>query len=388
MDAFVSQWYAAPVVAALVLSAGLALLYVRRSRTATLARWGLALLGWPIVLLGLLLLVGATAAQVGWSRFNAAHPAPGKLVDVGGYRIHVLCEGPATPATAAAPTVLWLPGGYGQGWWMKHLHDGIKAERRSCLIDRAGTGWSDPGPSPRRVQTLVQEFAKALDGAGERAPLVIVGHSLGGVLAANFAALHPQRVAGIVTLDPTPQTLLPEAVRYWIGTPEPSTFKAWAVQLGATTLVPALNPLNTAAWQNDNAALKPNIEILAKLEERPTSLLASSPAAYWTMADAHGVIRQPGALGALPLLSIVQAQDPDDPKLLEMSRRWMQLNNDFEVQNWRAIARAAQREYPAFSSRGVLKTAPVGATHNFPIEKPDFVLAEVRQFISTLPTSP
>ena len=384
MEPFVSHAYAAPVLAGLTLAAGIALLIGWRRAALPGWRWVLAILGWPVAVLGTALLAGATAAQIGWSRFNAAHPPPGRLVDVGGYRIHVWCEGPA----GRGPTVLWLPGGYGNGLWMKHLHDAVKAERRSCLIDRAGTGWSEAGSSPRRVQTIVNEFAKALDGANEKAPLVIVGHSLGGVLAANFAALHPQRVLGLVTLDPTPQSLLPEAVRYWIGTPTPSTLNAWAVQFGLTTLVPTLNPLNTAAWQNENAALKPVIASLAKLEERPSALLAAGPAAYWAMADAHGVIRMPGALGALPILSIVQPQDVNDPKLLEATRRWMQLDNAFEVANWRAIQRVGQHEYPGYSSRGVLKFAPPGSTHNFPIEKPEFVLDEVRAFISTLPTTP
>lgn len=384
MEPFVSHAYAAPVLAGLTLAAGIALLIGWRRAALPGWRWVLAILGWPVAVLGTALLAGATAAQIGWSRFNAAHPPPGRLVDVGGYRIHVWCEGPA----GRGPTVLWLPGGYGNGLWMKHLHDAVKAERRSCLIDRAGTGWSEAGSSPRRVQTIVNEFAKALDGANEKAPLVIVGHSLGGVLAANFAALHPQRVLGLVTLDPTPQSLLPEAVRYWIGTPTPSTLNAWAVQFGLTTLVPTLNPLNTAAWQNENAALKPVIAALAKLEERPSALLAAGPAAYWAMADAHGVIRMPGALGTLPILSIVQPQDVNDPKLLEATRRWMQLDNAFEVANWRAIQRVGQHEYPGYSSRGVLKFAPPGSTHNFPIEKPEFVLDEVRAFISTLPTTP
>jgi pimeloyl-ACP methyl ester carboxylesterase len=384
MSAFVTQDHAALAVSVTVLALGFSFVLLRRRVTAARSRRVLLVTGWVVACLGTLMVLGAIATRVGWAQFNASHPPPGRLVDVGGYRIHVLCEGPATPG----PAVLWIPGGYGQGWWMKHLHDGLKAERRSCLIDRAGTGWSDAGPDPRRVQTIVQEFARALEGAGERQPFVIVGHSLGGLLAVNFAALHPQRVAGVVALDPTPQALLPEAVRYWIGSPEPTTWKAWAVQFGATTLLPALNPLNTLAWQSQHAALKPGVDVLAKLEERPSALVAAGPASYWAMADAHGVIRHPGSLGALPLLSIVQDQDPDSAQSLEQAQRWMRLENSFEVANWRALTKAARQEYPAFSRRGSLKVAPAGTTHNFPIERPDFVLTEVRQFIATLPTQP
>lgn len=375
------QAWAAPAIALLIAALGVAGLVIGRRPKGRAARVAITLPSVLVFLIGLLLLVGAVAARVHWARWQASHPAPGKLVDVGGFKLHVWCEG---PTRADQPTVLWISGGYGQGLWVKHLQEGIKKDHRSCLIDRAGTGWSDAAPTPRRVQTMVKEFRLALDGAGERAPLVIVGHSLGGLLAANFAALEPQRVKGIVVLDGTPQAMLPEAVQYWMGSPEPSTFRAWAVQFGVTTLLPALNPLNTPAWLERREALRPWVAELAQLEERPSALNAGSTAGYWAMSEAHGVIRSPGSLGDLPVLSIIQPQDADDPKVLEASKRWMRIETPFEERNWRALMKTSQREYAQFSSRSTLKTSPAGTTHDFPVERPDFVLSEVRAFLAAL----
>lgn len=379
MNPLVTYPYSAFAISLTLTCLAAGILLFRRTSSGC-SRSILGAVGFPALLISLFLFIGAVANRISWAQFDARHAPPGRMVDVGGFKMHVLCEGPIN-----GPSVLWIPGGYGQGLWMHHLHSGLKAERRSCLVDRAGTGWSEPSVAPRRVQTIIGEFSRALNGAGEKGPWVIVGHSLGGALAANFAAIEPNLVSGIVTLDPTPQTLLPEAVRYWLGTPESSTFKAWAVQFGATTLFPSLNPLNTEGWQKENEALRPVITTLAKLEERPSSLVASGPAAYWTLADAHGVIRVPGALGNLPILSIVQPIDVNDPRELDRVRGWLKLENEFEVRNWKALSKVAQQEYPGFSTLGVLKKAPVGTTHNFPIEAPDFVLAEVRQFIKNLP---
>ena len=127
-------------------------------------------------------------------------PSPGELVDIGGYRLHVLAEGKAR----GKPTVVWLPGGQSAGHYLVHLHDMLKSETRSVLIDRPGTGWSDAGPFAGSTALEAEEIVKALERAGERRPCVLAGHSFGGLLVANVARRHPELVAGVVLLDPTP----------------------------------------------------------------------------------------------------------------------------------------------------------------------------------------
>jgi pimeloyl-ACP methyl ester carboxylesterase len=70
-----------------------------------------------------------------------------------------------------------------------------------CSYDRAGTGYSDPGPSPRTARRIGQELAQLLDRTGISGPLVLVGASIGGLFVRVFASEHGERVAGLVLVD-------------------------------------------------------------------------------------------------------------------------------------------------------------------------------------------
>jgi pimeloyl-ACP methyl ester carboxylesterase len=122
-------------------------------------------------------------------------PPPGQLVDVGGYRLHILCQG------EGSPTVV-LDAGLG-GWstdWGKVLPEASKITR-VCAYDRAGMGWSEDGPLPRTSAQVVSELHRLLVNLGIGAPVVLVGHSFGGYNVRLYAATYPAEVAGIVLVD-------------------------------------------------------------------------------------------------------------------------------------------------------------------------------------------
>ena len=148
---------------------------------------------WDILLIACIAHTSALAAQP-----RPSGPAPGVLVDVGGYRLHVRCTG---PTSAHTPTVV-LDAGAGEfstAWSAVQLAlPGI----RSCAYDRAGWGWSDPGPGPRTITQEVSELQALLRAADISGPYVLVGHSYGGMIVRRFAALHRGDVAGIILVDP------------------------------------------------------------------------------------------------------------------------------------------------------------------------------------------
>lgn len=120
---------------------------------------------------------------------------PGRLIDVGSHRLHLLCVGQGAPtvvldAGLGGLAIEWLP-----------VQRELARELRVCAYDRAGYGWSDPGPAPRSTQRLATELASLLDAAGEPAPYLLAGHSFGGYTAQYFARVHPDRTAGIVLVD-------------------------------------------------------------------------------------------------------------------------------------------------------------------------------------------
>jgi pimeloyl-ACP methyl ester carboxylesterase len=69
-------------------------------------------------------------------------------------------------------------------------------------------GYSDPAPGSRTPSDAIRDLERLLDGAGIKSPVVLVGHSLGGFYAKLFAVTYPDRVAGLVLVDPSEERLL------------------------------------------------------------------------------------------------------------------------------------------------------------------------------------
>jgi pimeloyl-ACP methyl ester carboxylesterase len=120
---------------------------------------------------------------------------PGRLVDIGGYKLHLDCEGAGHPtvileAGLGSPSATWT--------WVK---SGTGAYTRVCTYDRAGYGWSDMSPRPRTAGVIAEELHALLDAADEKGPYVLVGHSFGGLAARVFTGRYPAEVAGLVLVD-------------------------------------------------------------------------------------------------------------------------------------------------------------------------------------------
>jgi pimeloyl-ACP methyl ester carboxylesterase len=124
--------------------------------------------------------------------------ADGRLVDVGGHRLHVRSFGTGSPAVVIEPGI----GDAGRVW--PGVIDALSAETMVVLYSRAGYGQSDPGPMPRSADRVVQELSRMLTAADVDAPYVVVGHSLGGMHALLYASEHQNLVDGLVLLDPPP----------------------------------------------------------------------------------------------------------------------------------------------------------------------------------------
>ena len=125
----------------------------------------------------------------------AAGPMSGKLVDVGGYRMHLNCTGTGSP-TVVLLNVL----GETSPLWAR-IQPAVAATSRVCSYDRPGQGWSDDSPNPADATTAATDLHKLLTAAGESGPFVLAGHSSGGVHALTYTHLYPASVAGVVLLD-------------------------------------------------------------------------------------------------------------------------------------------------------------------------------------------
>jgi pimeloyl-ACP methyl ester carboxylesterase len=144
-----------------------------------------------------LLCLSPPAAAGQQSAGAPAPKAPGRLVDVGGYRLHLDCKGRGGPA------VVLLAGGgdFSFDWGL--VQPAVSRFARVCSYDRAGLAWSDLGPVPRTMRQEAHELRVLLERANVRGPYVLVGHSLGGLIARVFAESYAGDVAGLVLVDAT-----------------------------------------------------------------------------------------------------------------------------------------------------------------------------------------
>jgi hypothetical protein len=164
----------------------------RRSRWV---RWtGRILLG-LVALIVLLAASGAIYEAIMAAGDARRYPPPGQLVDVGGHRLHPHCVGQGSPAVVLDAGL----GGFSLDW--DAVLPEIATSTRVCAYDRAGLGWSEPGPSPRSPQQFASELYDLLTNAGVTGPYVLVAHSISGKTARLFASQHPTEVAGMVLID-------------------------------------------------------------------------------------------------------------------------------------------------------------------------------------------
>jgi hypothetical protein len=103
-----------------------------------------------------------------------AGPPPGQLIDIGGYRLHLQCEGEGHP-TAVFEAAMWDAG---LTWSLVQPEPSNLT--RACVYDRAGLGWSDPSPRPRTADVMVEELRAPLTVAEVASPYALVPIRLGG----------------------------------------------------------------------------------------------------------------------------------------------------------------------------------------------------------------
>jgi pimeloyl-ACP methyl ester carboxylesterase len=142
-----------------------------------------------------LVVTGAIYQAVASARDRQRFPPPGRLIDLGGHRLHFHCMG------EGSPTVVIEGAGAGASTEWREIQREVAKGTRVCVYDRGGYGWSDGGPEPRTSDRIVDELHTLLHRAGAPTPYVLVGHSLGGVHVRHYARRFPDQVAGLVLVD-------------------------------------------------------------------------------------------------------------------------------------------------------------------------------------------
>ncbi|MCK2212339.1 alpha/beta hydrolase [Actinomadura sp. ATCC 31491] len=136
---------------------------------------------------------------------TAAAPLQGtEKIQVGGRSVNVSCSG---EPEQGRPVVVLLHGA-GDGLdKLAALQRTLSGKNRVCSYDRLGSGASDQPPGPQDLAGVGKTLTGVLDRVAGDAPVVLAGHSLGGLIAARYAPDHQDRVKGLVLMDATPPTM-------------------------------------------------------------------------------------------------------------------------------------------------------------------------------------
>lgn len=164
-------------------------------------------------LLCIALLATTITGRVLHARDERRWKAPGRLVDIGHRRLHIVCAGQGTPTIV-------LEAGLGEfslpAW--HSVFPQLAEISRTCAYDRAAQGWSDPPAGAQLATDMANDLHLLLTNSGERAPYILVGHSAGGPLVRHYATHYPGDVAGLVLLDGSHENQKKlEPIPRWVG---------------------------------------------------------------------------------------------------------------------------------------------------------------------------
>ena len=298
--------------------------------------------------------------------------APGKMVDLGGHRLHVNCVGRGSPTVVVENGL----GDFSFDWVLVQAR--VARFARICTYDRAGYAWSDPGPKPRTFAQLNLELRDALKKLGETGPFVLVGHSFGGPVVRNFAVTYPRDVAGMVLVDAAF-----EGQRVGIGggktirlgegakgqpIPEPREEMKDSDKIETHdgvarrgSLDPMYNPLPPVDQKMQVWAQSLTNTDFAEASQREWS------DEYFAKLLAHP---QAGVLGSMPLIVLARAEGGYGDDL------------DVPATDLEAERKAGQAMLARLSKKGKLVTVQSG--HNMELEAPDDVVGAIREVVEAV----
>jgi len=328
------------------------------TRFGRAARWA----GYLAGLLILLACAGALYQLVGGMLDRHSNPPPGRFVDVDGLRMHLVCTG------QGSPTVV-LDSGLSNSWlhWYK-VQPEVAKFSRVCSYDRAGYGWSDPGPEPRSSLQIAHELKQLLQSAGERGPYVLVGHSMGGYDIRVYAGQYPNDVAGMVLVDASHEDQdlrAPESIRKWSqGYRKYPGWKklkyffqlhlGWA-RLTADRDAPASWP--KAFGEEENFLTLPTKHQFATIDEDEV---------FPTLSAAQ--VRSAGNLGDRPLIVLTATRQEDIAP--EIPPKDARAEQDLWVHQ-------LQPELARLSTHG--KQIVIDSSHEMPTEHPKVVISAIHE---------
>jgi pimeloyl-ACP methyl ester carboxylesterase len=327
------------------------------------------------VLVTLLMLAGLILQVIGSARDARRFPPPGRLVDVGGHRLHIYCMGGGMPA------VVMDSGFPGSSLSWTLVQPEVARFTHACSYDRAGLGWSDAGPMPRSSRQIVEELRALLLNARVERPFVLVGHSFGTFTVRLYTSTYPGDVVGMVLVDPIhPGEWLEMAEaerRKLAGAIRLAQFGAFLARLGVARLISALVRLGAPGLARTSVSLltagtlaeaERMIAPMAKLPSELRPIIASlwtQPKFFDAMASQAEALPQSAA-------QVAAIADYSDIPLVVLSAS---SSSPSQMEGHKALAHlSSQGKHIVASKSG----------HWIQLDEPDLVIESIREVVESV----
>lgn len=347
----------------------------QRPRGSRAKRWLKRIALGILVLLIAVIVVGASYEALGRRNATKQYPPRGKLVDIGGRRIHIDCRG------AGSPTAIF-ESGLGTGgtldWTL--VHDKIAGFTRACAYDRAGIMWSDPKSTPQDAAAVAEDLHATLKAAGISGPLVLVGHSIGGPYTTTYTGKYGDQVAGLVMVDPShPDQIarLGQAVSVDVHPKRSSRLMHAASALSWTGIVRFMMAGSEVPKLRTEAESRIFDEAMRKVFAYASKSVKGATAELDGFDRTMDQARAVHGFGNRPLI-VLTAMAPFKPA----QQKALGITDQDAVrfkQTWKTL----HEEQTRFSTRGRQQIVP-DATHYIQIDRPDVVIDAVREVVDTV----
>jgi pimeloyl-ACP methyl ester carboxylesterase len=272
-----------------------------------------------------LLIIAALVSGIVYEQFGRRQdrkriPRIGRSVDVGGRSLNIFCSG-----TGAPVTIFESASGTGLEWGP--IQTEVAKFTEACWYDRAGMGWSDPGPFPRTAEAIARDLHELLNRESMPPPFVLVGFSFGGLPLREYNGLYPSEVAGMVLVDSTHEEEQLRAPKFLLGHTAPRfLWHPLHVAFQTAALVGLVRLTQPSHVQSENQSQMSQDEIIAALRQQPKAFVANNSTGI-VEPESYAEANSAGGLGDRPLIVLTAGQPYDfhDPELNKQAAAYQQI---------------------------------------------------------------
>lgn len=291
----------------------------------------------------------------------------GKLVDIGGYKLHIHKTG-----IDSGPTIVLDMGMGGNLLYWSMVQDEISKFARVVSYDRAGLGWSEKRLKENTSKHIVEELHTLLHNSNIPGPYILVGHSFSGINARIFANEYPREVSGVILVDSSHEDQIAKL-------PKQKDFFSILLNYnqGHPVLL-GLTGVGIARIYNNmtyDYTLPNDIRNMLLATNSTTQFMQSCIDEWSMFSSTLEYVRKTGQnLGNKPLIVITAGMKPHDKGCA--SRGFDDISCQQAYDTWQAL----QKDLVTKSTRSKQIIAE-NSGHNIPVDAPDVIVEAVRTML-------